>query len=230
MSEQRAEDIDDTALMAEVARGDTVAFERLIERHQALVIGTVGRMLGNNSEVEDVAQQVFIRVWKGAPRYRPTAKFTTWLLTITRNLVFNEARRRKRHPGDALDVHEGEEALALTDPARHVPDQELLEAELQEAIEKAIRALPEKQRMAVVLRRYEGKSYEEIGEVLGLTVAAVKSLLFRARTELRAALNRYLEKWAERDAAATFPSSNPHSLLHRNTGCQPTCLNGKGER
>ncbi len=169
MSEQRAEDIDDTALMAEVARGDTVAFERLIERHQALVIGTVGRMLGNNSEVEDVAQQVFIRVWKGAPRYRPTAKFTTWLLTITRNLVFNEARRRKRHPGDTLDVHEGEEALALTDPVRHVPDEELLEAELQEAIEKAIRALPEKQRMAVVLRRYEGKSYEEIGEVLGLT-------------------------------------------------------------
>jgi RNA polymerase sigma-70 factor (ECF subfamily) len=84
--------------------------------------------------------------------------------------------------------------LALTDPARHAPDEELLEAELREAIEKAIRALPEKQRMAVVLRRYEGKSYEEIGEVLGLTVAAVKSLLFRARTELRAALNRYLEK------------------------------------
>ncbi len=104
MSERRTEGIDDAALMAEVARGDTVAFERLVERHQALVIGTVGRMLGSNSEVEDVAQQVFIRVWKGASRYRPTAKFTTWLLTITRNLVFNEARRRKRHPGDTLDV------------------------------------------------------------------------------------------------------------------------------
>ena len=194
MSEQRTEGIDDAALMAEVARGDTVAFERLVERHQALVIGTVGRMLGSNSEVEDVAQQVFIRVWKGASRYRPTAKFTTWLLTITRNLVFNEARRRKRHPGDTLDVHEGKEALALTDPARHVPDEELLQAELQLAVERAIRALPEKQRMAVVLRRYESKSYEEIGEVLGLTVAAVKSLLFRARTELRAALDRYLEK------------------------------------
>src|SRR5438094_2165555 len=87
MSERRTEGIDDAALMAEVARGDTVAFERLVERHQALVIGTVGRMLGSNSEVEDVAQQVFIRVWKGASRYRPTAKFTTWLLTITRNLV-----------------------------------------------------------------------------------------------------------------------------------------------
>ncbi len=194
MSEQRAERIDDAALMAEVARGDTVAFERLVERHQALVIGTVGRMLGHNSDVEDVAQQVFIRVWKGAPRYRPTAKFTTWLLTITRNLVFNEARRRKRHPGDTLDVHEGEETLVLIEPAQHVPDKELLEAELHRAIEAAIRVLPEKQRMAVVLRRYEGKSYEEIGEVLGLTVPAVKSLLFRARTELRAALNRYLEK------------------------------------
>ena len=93
-----------------------------------------------------------------------------------------------------MDVHEGEEALALTDPARHVPDEELLQAELQAAIEKAIGGLPEKQRMAVVLRRYEGKSYEEIGEVLDLTVAAVKSLLFRARTELRAALNHYLDR------------------------------------
>src|SRR5438093_2607948 len=113
MSEQRAEDIDDTALMAEVARGDTVAFERLIERHQALVIGTVGRMLGNNSDVEDVAQQVFVRVWKSAGRYRPTAKFTTWLLNITRNLVFNEWRRRKRHPGDLLDIHVGEATHAM---------------------------------------------------------------------------------------------------------------------
>src|SRR5438552_15775378 len=194
MSEQRAEDIDDTALMAEVARGDTVAFERLIERHQALVLGTVGRMLGQNAEVEDLAQQVFIRVWKSAPRYRPTAKFTTWLLTITRNLVFNEARRRKRHPGDLLDVHEGEEALALVDSAGRIPDEQLLEAELQREIDRAILALPEKQRMALVLRRYEDKSYEEIGEVLGLSIAAVKSLLFRARTELRAALNRYLER------------------------------------
>src|SRR5438874_12763243 len=189
-----AKEIDDAELMLCTGNGDTAAFQHLVERHQALVIGTVARMLGNNSDIEDVAQQVFIRVWKSAPRYTPTAKFTTWLLTITRNLVFNEARRRKRHPGDTLDVHEGEEALALTDPVRHVPDKELLEAELQGAIETAICVLPEKQRMAVVLRRYEGKSYEEIGEVLGLTVAAVKSLLFRARTELRAALNRYLEK------------------------------------
>jgi RNA polymerase sigma factor, sigma-70 family len=107
---------------------------------------------------------------------------------------FNEARRRKRHPGDLLDVHEGEEALALVDSAGRIPDEQLLEAELQREIDRAILALPEKQRMALVLRRYEDKSYEEIGEVLGLSIAAVKSLLFRARTELRAALNRYLER------------------------------------
>jgi RNA polymerase sigma factor (sigma-70 family) len=194
MSEQRPHELDDAGLMAEVARGDTAAFQQLVERHQALVIGTVGRMLGNNSDVEDVAQQVFIRVWKSAPRYRPAAKFTTWLLTITRNLVFNEARRRKRHPGDLLDIHEGEEAIALADSAGRKPDEQLLEDELQGAIEAAIRALPEKQRMAVVLRRYQEQSYEEIAEVLGLSLPAVKSLLFRARTELRAALNHYLER------------------------------------
>src|SRR5438128_9271223 len=133
MSEHRAEEIDDAALMAEVARGDTIAFERLVERHQSLVIGTVGRMLGHNSDIEDVAQQVFIRVWKSATRYTPTAKFTTWLLTITRNLVFNEARRRKRHPGIALDTHEGNESLSLPDQTRSVPDEALLERELENA-------------------------------------------------------------------------------------------------
>ena len=167
---QGASQLDDAALMAGAARGDIAAFEQLVERHQALVIGTVGRMLGNNSgvlvglgdsRVEDVAQQVFVRVWKSAGRYRPTAKFTTWLLTITRNLVFNEARRRKRHPGDLLDVHEGEGAPALVDSAGRIPDEQLLEAELQREIDRAIFALPEKQRMAIVLRRYEDKSYED---------------------------------------------------------------------
>src|SRR6266850_5112188 len=88
---------DDLRLMRLVGRGDTTAFEELIEKHQALVAGTVARMLGSNSDVEDIAQQVFIRVWKSARRYVPRAKFTTWLLKIARNLVFNELRRAKRH-------------------------------------------------------------------------------------------------------------------------------------
>lgn len=191
---QLADDLNDADLMTRSARGDTAAFERLVERHQALVIGTVGRMLGNNSDVEDIAQQVFIRVWKSAPRYTPTAKFTTWLLTITRNLVFNEARRRKRHPADTLDVHENEEVSPASDNSPRVPDEVLLEHELQVAIDRAILALPDKQRLALVLRRYENKSYDEIGEVLKLSVPAVKSVLFRARTQLREALSRYLER------------------------------------
>src|SRR5436305_6006338 len=91
------EDADDLRLMRLVGEGDTGAFEELVEKHQALVAGTIGRMLGSNSDVEDIAQQVFIRVWKSARRYVPRAKFTTWLLKITRNLVFNEMRRSKRH-------------------------------------------------------------------------------------------------------------------------------------
>src|SRR5438034_2564892 len=92
------EDAEDVRLMRLVSQGDTSAFEELVERHQALVAGTVARMLGSNSDVEDIAQQVFIRIWKSAPRYKHRAKFTTWLLKITRNLVFNELRRTKRHP------------------------------------------------------------------------------------------------------------------------------------
>jgi len=189
-----AKEIDDAELMLRTGNGDTAAFEQLVERHQALVIGTVARMLGNNSDIEDVAQQVFIRVWKSAPRYTPTAKFTTWLLTITRNLVFNEARRRKRHPGIALDSHEGNESLSLPDQARSTPDEALLERELENAIDHAILSLPERQRLALVLRRYQSKSYEEIADVLNLSVPAVKSILFRARSELRAALSRYLDR------------------------------------
>jgi len=186
------EDAEDVRLMNLVGRGDTNAFEELIERHQALVAGTVARMLGSNSDVEDIAQQVFIRVWKSARRYKPRAKFTTWLLKITRNLVFNELRRTKRRALVPLDPAAGANEPALKDESNPAPDASLLEAELQKAIEEAIMHLPETQRMALVLRRYEQLSYEQIAEVLDLSVPAVKSVLFRARTELRSRLSKYL--------------------------------------
>ncbi len=154
------EDAEDVRLMKLVSHGDTSAFETLVQRHQSLVGGTVAHMLGSNSDVEDIAQQVFIRVWKSARRYVPRAKFTTWLLKITRNLVFNELRRSKRHAHIPLQTDPGAEEFPLKD-------------------EK-------------ILRRYEQLSYEEISEVLDLSVPAVKSVLFRARTELRARLSRYL--------------------------------------
>jgi RNA polymerase sigma-70 factor (ECF subfamily) len=187
------DDLEDIRLMRLVARGDSAAFEQLIERHQSLVVGTVARMLGSNSDVEDIAQQVFIRVWKSAPRYVPRAKFTTWLLKITRNLVFNELRRSRRRAYAPLQSEPKAEEMQLKDESNQSPDTSLLETELQEAIDKAISELPETQRMAVVLRRYEEFSYEQIADILGLSVPAVKSVLFRARTELRARLANYLK-------------------------------------
>jgi RNA polymerase sigma-70 factor (ECF subfamily) len=186
------EDAEDIRLMALVGAGDEGAFEQLVERHQRLVIGTVGRMLGSGSDAEDIAQQVFVRVWKNAKRYEPRAKFTTWLLKITRNLVFNELRRRSRHPQVPLQTDSDEEERPLKDEHAVAPDASLLEHELQQAVDAAIANLPETQRMAVVLRRYEELSYEEIAEAMDQSVSAVKSLLFRARTELRENLQRYL--------------------------------------
>lgn len=188
------DDAEDVRLMRLVASGDTQAFEQLIGRHQALVAGTVARMLGSNADVEDIAQQVFIRVWKSAGRYVAKAKFTTWLLKITRNLVFNEMRRAKRHPHLPVQIEAEADEIPLKDEQTSAPDALLLESELQGAIEKAIGLLPETQRMALVLRRYEELSYEEIADVLDLSVPAVKSLLFRARTELRESLKIYLER------------------------------------
>jgi RNA polymerase sigma-70 factor (ECF subfamily) len=186
------EDAEDVRLMRQVSEGDTSAFEQLIERHQSLVAGTVARMLGSSSEVEDIAQQVFIRVWKSARRYVPRAKFTTWLLKITRNLVFNELRRSKRHAHVPLQTEPGAEEFPLKDETNPTPDASLLESELQRTIEEAITQLPESQRMALILRRYEQLSYEQIADILDLSVPAVKSVLFRARTELRARLSKYL--------------------------------------
>jgi RNA polymerase sigma-70 factor, ECF subfamily len=187
------DDDEDIRLMALVAGGDTVAFERLVERHQTLIAGTVARMLGSNADVEDIAQQVFIRVWRSAGRYVARAKFTTWLLKITRNLVFNEMRRAKRHPHVPVQIDPESEEIPLKDEATAAPDATLLASELQQAIDHEITQLPETQRMALVLRRYEELSYEEIADVLELSVPAVKSLLFRARSELRERLKNYLD-------------------------------------
>jgi RNA polymerase sigma-70 factor (ECF subfamily) len=186
------EDAEDIRLMGLASAGDMAAFEQLVERHQRMVVGTVGRMLGTNSDAEDIAQQVFVRVWKNVKRYEPRAKFTTWLLKITRNLVFNELRRRSRHPAVPLQSETDEEERPLKDEQAVAPDAALLDHELGEAVDAAIAELPETQRMAVILRRYEELSYEEIAEALDQSVSAVKSLLFRARTELRESLKRYL--------------------------------------
>jgi len=189
-SDSNAEDV---SLMAAVARGDDRAFERLVAKHQGAVIGTVAKMTGRPGDAEDLAQQVFLRVWKSAPRYQATAKFTTWLFTIVRNLVFNETRRSYRRHEMSLEAHEEESHLEQADALTPQPDSHLLHNELREAADRAIASLPEPQRLAVVMRRFEESSYEEIAAVLGTTVPAVKSLLFRARQQIREVMKAFVE-------------------------------------
>ena len=182
----------DVALMSRIGAGDHAAFRTLVERHQDAVVGTVAKMLGNPADAEDIAQQVFLRIWRHAKHYRPEAKFTTYLFTIARNLVFNESRRRSRRKEVSTEEREESSHLQVEANPDRQPDAELLQAELQRAVDAAIAALPEVQRLAVVLRRYEQMTYEEIAVVLKLSLPAVKSLLFRARTTLRESLSGYL--------------------------------------
>ena|ERR1700677_3891338 len=184
----------DMLWMERVKNGDQEAFQLLIETHQSRIVGTVAKMLGDDTDSEDIAQQVFIRVWNSAARYQPTAKFTTWLFKITRNLVFNELRRRKRHPASPLEHKEEDRSFQMPDPNSPSPAATMMDGELQAAIQRAIDSLPEAQRMAIILRRYEELSYEEIAEVLKLSVPAVKSILFRARADLRERLQKYLDE------------------------------------
>lgn len=179
--------------MHQIAMGDESSFRVLVERYQQLVIGTVARMIGT-ADAEDIAQQVFLNVWKSASRWRPQshAKFTTWLLTITKRLVFNESRRRSRSHLIPQTLEEREVSQEHVEPSP-APDAQILEDELHCAIESAMLLLPEKERMAVILRRHQEMPYEEIALVLGVSVPSVKSLLFRARISLKQQLAPYVE-------------------------------------
>lgn len=189
------EDEIDVELMLRSKEGDHAAFEQLIIRHQNAVIGTVAKMLGNASDAQDISQQVFLRLWKSAKRYKPRAKFTTYLFTITRNLVFNESAKKARRKTHSLEEQQ-ENSFAdpsTADPAKS-PDNQLLQQELRNAVDRAIEQLPEKQRLAVILRRYENLPYEDIADITKLSVSAVKSQLFRARNTLRESLAKYLDQ------------------------------------
>ena len=185
---------EDVAWMARIARGDDDAFRLLVEKHQKAVIGTVAKMTNGSADSEDIAQQVFLRIWKSAKRYQPTAKFTTFLFTITRNLVFNETAKKSRRKESSIEEQEEEwhRSVASSDESSQ-PDQKLAQSEMKQVVDNAIARLPEKQRLAVILRRYEQMPYEEMATVLELSVPAVKSQLFRARNSLREMLADYLK-------------------------------------
>lgn len=185
----------DAELMLRVKRGDFAAFEHLVQRYQQPVLSLIYRSLPDAEEAEDLAQAVFVQVYKAAGRYQPTARFSTWLFTIARNLCLNELRRRSRHPTDPLEPGEpdtGEPGRQYPDKHDAGPVESLLRGELELKVEEAIRALPETQRAALLLCQQDELSYEEIAEILGCSVSATKSVIHRARETLKARLKPYL--------------------------------------
>jgi RNA polymerase sigma-70 factor, ECF subfamily len=190
----------DAALMMRVREGDLEAFEALVEKFKQPVYNLVCRTLHDPTEAEDVSQNVFVQVYKSAARYRVTARFSTWLFTIARNLCLNELRRRSRHPADSLEQagspEENPAGWQFEDVKAIHPTDLVLRGELEAKVQEAIDALPEKQRIALLLCREEELSYEDIGEVLGCSLSATKSLIHRARETLKSQLKPYLESGA----------------------------------
>lgn len=195
-----AETDPDSLLMLRVKRGDMAAFESLVEKFKQPVMGLVVRTLRDPDEAEDIAQAVFVQVYKSRDRYEASAKFSTWLFTIARNFCLNEIRRRVRHPADALDqpLAGSDETTGSLIPDASVRDagDESLRGELERKVDEAVRDLPELQRTALLLCREEDVSYEEIADVLGTSLSATKSLIHRARETLKARLKPYLQTGA----------------------------------
>jgi RNA polymerase sigma-70 factor (ECF subfamily) len=175
-------------LMARIAKGDEDAFEILVDRHQTSILNLTYRFIGDRTQAKDLAQEVFIRVWQAAKTYKPEAKFTTWIYRITANLCFNELKsaRRKKWFSFNWSDEDGEHTIEET-LSDGVPSAEdlLLEKERNRQISDALQSLPENQRMALILKRYDDLSYEEIARILNCSVSAVESLLFRAKRTLQ---------------------------------------------
>lgn len=186
----------DEELMLRLKSGDRQAFTLLVNRYKQSVANLVAHTVGDNQDSEDIAQQVFIQVYKHADRYEVRSKFTTWLFTITKNLALNEIRRRKRHPTDSLNSIEEEEEFSQ--PQQHpdvktiAPDDSLLNKEMLHQLQSALNLLPEKQRLALLLFQEKGLSYEEIAKVFEASLSSTKSLIFRARETLKKQLKEYL--------------------------------------
>jgi RNA polymerase sigma-70 factor (ECF subfamily) len=193
----------DAVLMLRVKHGDRAAFAGLVNKYKQPVMNFICRSLRDETEAEDLAQNVFLQVYKSARRYRRTAKFSTWLFTIARNLCLNEIRRRSRHPAESIEVgqaeHDDQPHRQFEDKSQAAPPEKLLQGELAQKIEEALAGLPENQRTAILLCRQEDLSYEEIAEILDCSLSATKSLIHRGRETLKEKLKPYLRtgEWTE---------------------------------
>jgi RNA polymerase sigma-70 factor (ECF subfamily) len=166
-------------------RGDMAAFGELVRRHQQPVFNFCVRFLKNAEDAEDIAQETFVQAYRSIKRFRPKAKFSTWLFTIARNLSLNLIRDEKRGKRYMVSVDDEESGVNLSSDAARRPDREASFRETSDLVRNAVDRLSPDHKMMVVLRDLEGLSYEEVAEVLGCRVGTVKSRLSRARSHLK---------------------------------------------
>ena len=189
--------LSDEDLMARVAEDDDRAFTELVRRFQGRVTNLISRILNDRTGSDDLAQEVFVRVFVHRRNYRRGSKFSTWIFTIAANLAKNEIRRRVRRRNwfslDALTEVLNDSFIQLADPTEN-RDAVIEREQLQGEVGKAIATVPEKYRLALVLRDIEGLSYEEIAEVLGVPGGTVRSRINRARSMLKRRLQPLLKK------------------------------------
>lgn len=188
----------DVQLMLKCQKGDTKAFEQLLDKYKSSLLNIIYRYIGNKVEAEDLAQEVFLKIYNSRRTYKPAAKFSTWLFRIATNLCLNQIRDTKKYTSGTISIDErlntedGQEPQQIADNRQVTPRQHLLEQELEEIVRQAIQTLPPNQRLAVILRRYQDLSYEEIAKTLNRSVLSVKALLFRAKETLRERLKNYV--------------------------------------
>ena len=182
----------DVQLMLDVKAGDEASFDLLLRRYRTPLVNFLFRMVRDSATAEDLAQEVFLRVYRARKQYSPTAKFTTWLFRIATNLALNSIRdNRHRQMETSVDAppREDEDATPMELPAREKRvDEQMMERDRAEFIRRAVDGLPEKQRIAVLLHKYEEMDYGEIAKILECSESALKSVLFRAYETLRVQL------------------------------------------
>jgi RNA polymerase sigma-70 factor (ECF subfamily) len=195
----------DVQLMLDVKAGDEASFDLLLQKYRSPLVNFLGRMVQDRATAEDLAQEVFLRVYRARKQYAPSAKFTTWLFRIATNLALNSLRDNRRQRMEvSIDApaSDDEDAPPRELPAREMRiDEHMIERDRTEFIRRAVESLPEKQRAAVLLHKYEEMDYADIAKVLECSESALKSLLFRAYESLRVQLAPLVTQ--------TQPAANP---------------------
>jgi len=166
-----------------VAEGNEQAFEQLVQKYQLAVFNTIYRYIGNQDDVQDLGQEIFIKIWRNASKFRGKSKFSTWLYRIVVNHCINYRRKNRR---GHVSLDELTEKGRIPEAFKVEPDWE--QRRKVELVRKAVSELPDRQRMALVLAQFEEKSYKEIAEIMKVSLSSVESLIFRARSALRGKL------------------------------------------